>query len=91
MPLELVTEAPKTEDFTPLSEHQSQTPTTFFGARPVLHYHAPEAQLIVRRTEYDQQEVLRQIHTASDSEAEDVILVVDVWITSKYAPALSQV
>jgi nucleotide-sensitive chloride channel 1A len=28
------------EDFTPLSEYQSQTPETFHGGKAVLHYHA---------------------------------------------------
>lgn len=84
MPLELVTEAPKKEDFTPLSEHQSQTPSTFFGARPVLHHHSPEAKLTVRKSEYEQHDILSQIHSPPDTEAEEVVLNVDVWITSKY-------
>jgi len=25
------------DDFTPLPEHEAQTPSTFFGAKPVLH------------------------------------------------------
>ena len=32
MPIDLVSTAPKTDDFTPLSEHQAQTPSTFFGS-----------------------------------------------------------
>ena len=43
---------------------------------------------MVRRSEYDQHDVLRQIHNPSDSEPEDVILVVDVWITSKYVSSV---
>ncbi|KAG9193193.1 hypothetical protein G6011_03228 [Alternaria panax] len=39
MALQHVDSAPKAGDFTPLSEHQSQTPTSFFGAKPVLHAH----------------------------------------------------
>jgi nucleotide-sensitive chloride channel 1A len=31
--------APKTENFTPLKEHEEQTPTTFFDAKPVLYAH----------------------------------------------------
>jgi hypothetical protein len=83
MPLELVIEAPKKEDFTPLTEHQSQTPVTFFGSRPVLHHYSPEAKLAVRKNEYEQHDILRQIHTSSDADSEDVILNVDVWITSR--------
>jgi nucleotide-sensitive chloride channel 1A len=29
--------SPKIEDFTPLQEHQEQTPATFFGSKPVLY------------------------------------------------------
>jgi nucleotide-sensitive chloride channel 1A len=85
MPLELVTEAPQEESFTPLSEHQAQTPATFFGARPVLHHHSPRAKLAVRNSEYGQHEVLQQMASNTASEAEDVILEVDAWITSKYS------
>lgn len=90
MAFELVTQAPKHEDFTQLSEHQAQTPTTFFGARPVLHHYSADAKLVVRRSEYDEHDVLRQIHTSTDSETEDVVLVVDVWITSRYTLVYSQ-
>ncbi|KAK4501960.1 hypothetical protein PRZ48_007770 [Zasmidium cellare] len=38
--MEQITTAPAVADFTPLSEHQAQTPGTFFGSRPVLHLHA---------------------------------------------------
>ena len=85
MPLELVSTAPKEEDFTPLSQHQEETPITFFGAKPVLHHHSPEAKLAVRKSEYEQNEVLQQIVAASgaSAEAEDIAVDVDAWITSK--------
>ncbi len=31
----------------PLSEHQSQTPETYFGGKPVLHYHATGATALI--------------------------------------------
>ncbi|KAF2497151.1 hypothetical protein BU16DRAFT_458348 [Lophium mytilinum] len=37
MALEILSERPRLEAFTALEEHQSQTPNTFFGAKPVLH------------------------------------------------------
>ena len=84
MPLDLITEAPKTEDFIPLSEHQAETPITFFGSRPVLHHHSPAARLVVRKSEYDQHDILRQIYPSADADVEDVVFDVDVWITSKW-------
>lgn len=88
MTLELVTEAPRQENFTPLSEHQAQTPATFFGARPVLHHYSPGAKLAVRKSEYEQNEVLRQIETDVAAEEENVLLQVDIWVTSKYTAPL---
>jgi len=32
--------APELDTFTSLADHQSQTPATFYNARPVLHYQA---------------------------------------------------
>jgi nucleotide-sensitive chloride channel 1A len=85
MPLESVTVVPQHEDYTPLSEHQAQTPATFFGSRPVLHCHAPGAKLAVRRSEYESNEILRQIEVSPRTEDEGILLDVDAWITSKYA------
>ncbi len=31
-------------DYTPLAEHQEQTPDSFYDAKPVLHYHATAAK-----------------------------------------------
>ncbi|OLN86928.1 hypothetical protein CCHL11_04546 [Colletotrichum chlorophyti] len=35
---------PALGDFTPIEEHQSQTPETFFGGKPVLHHHLEAAK-----------------------------------------------
>lgn len=93
MALDTISDAPTAESFTPLSEHQSQTPGTFFGGRPVLHYHSAEAKIRTSRTEYDQFTALHNLddaprrHSASNGEsgvAEDVVISgVDVWVTSK--------
>ncbi len=40
MPSTTIHAAPALDSFTPLSEHQEQTPTSFYNAKPVLHYHA---------------------------------------------------
>ncbi|KAF2203809.1 hypothetical protein GQ43DRAFT_454213 [Delitschia confertaspora ATCC 74209] len=37
MALRVVEKTPALEDYTPLSEHQEQTPSTFFGGKPVLY------------------------------------------------------
>ncbi|KAF2172745.1 hypothetical protein M409DRAFT_62456 [Zasmidium cellare ATCC 36951] len=38
--MEQITAAPSPSAFTPLSDHQAQTPGTFFASKPVLHLHA---------------------------------------------------
>ncbi|KXH64085.1 hypothetical protein CSAL01_01332 [Colletotrichum salicis] len=35
---------PSLGDFTPIEEHQSQTPASFFGGKPVLHFHLEGAK-----------------------------------------------
>lgn len=35
---------PSLEDFTPIEEHQSATPASFFGGKPVLHFHLEGAK-----------------------------------------------
>jgi len=37
MSIQLLPKPSEVQDFTPLAEHEAQTPSTFFGARPVLH------------------------------------------------------
>jgi len=44
---------PKLEEFTALSEHQEQTPTTFFGGKPVLHYHVEGAKAWIAKDQVD--------------------------------------
>ncbi|KAJ2902385.1 hypothetical protein MKZ38_000631 [Zalerion maritima] len=43
MPPTTIRTAPAVADFTPLAEHQSRTPDTFFGGKPVLHAHFVDA------------------------------------------------
>lgn len=38
---------PSLDAFTPLTEHQSTTPSTFFSETPVLHYHGPNARALI--------------------------------------------
>jgi len=40
MPPATIHAAPPLDSFTALADHQAQTPTSFYGTKPVLHYHA---------------------------------------------------
>ncbi|RKF63860.1 putative benzoylformate decarboxylase protein [Erysiphe neolycopersici] len=39
--------APALDSFTPLAEHQSKTPTTFYKGKPVLYFHDSKAKAII--------------------------------------------
>ncbi|KAI1005226.1 hypothetical protein K3495_g2991 [Podosphaera aphanis] len=47
MPITKITSAPSLESFTPLAEHQSQTPSSFHEGKPILHYYDHGARLLV--------------------------------------------
>lgn len=94
MALVKITEAPSRETFTALADHQSETPTTFFGSKPVLHYHSPNATIVVAKSQCDEFDILRDLQASTttevagtsngDSVAEMVTITgVDAWVTSK--------
>jgi chloride channel, nucleotide-sensitive, 1A len=47
MPPTTIHSAPALDTFTTLADHQSQTPTSFYGAKPVLHYHGVGVRALV--------------------------------------------
>ena len=46
--MERISTAPTNASFTPLSVHQSQTPSSFYSGPPVLYHHSPSATLSIR-------------------------------------------
>lgn len=75
--------APKIEDFTPLQEHQEQTPSTFFGAKPVLYAHYTNVTLSAPPGQLQQDAVFAKFSTEQDGEA---LLAknVDIYVNSEY-------
>ena len=49
--MEILHTAPIASSFIPLSEHESQTPDSFFSGPPILYHHSPSATL--RLDSYD--------------------------------------
>ncbi|KAF2090886.1 hypothetical protein K490DRAFT_11615, partial [Saccharata proteae CBS 121410] len=93
MALETLTTAPDSASFTPLAEHQSQTPGSFFGGKPVLHLHSPNATLVVSQAALQDQTVFPDLRattstsgtaTNGDSESDTQLEIpgIDVWVTS---------
>ena len=49
--MEILYSLPSQSQFTPLTEHQSTTPTNFYSSRPVLHHHSRSATLLLTRSD----------------------------------------
>ncbi|OWY45975.1 hypothetical protein AA0120_g9676 [Alternaria tenuissima] len=74
--------APKADDFTPLSEHQSQTPTSFFSAKPVLHAHYEGMTLVAAADQLKQDAAFSKFSSRREGE-EDFVDGIDVWVSSE--------
>jgi nucleotide-sensitive chloride channel 1A len=90
MAVEVVSEAPNANSFTPLLEHQSQTPNTFFGGQPVLYFHSSGARIIVSRSQFDENSILHELQSPADIDSsnggpQDEILIseIDIWVSSR--------
>jgi chloride channel, nucleotide-sensitive, 1A len=56
--MEVLQEAPKSDSFIPLSEHQSATPASFYSGPPVLHYHGGRCKVIILERDLKQSPAL---------------------------------
>lgn len=87
MALERIETPPAIEAFTLLSEHQEQTPGTFFGGKPVLHLHSPGAKVRISKEDLESQPgtllaLQDSPRLSATLEGEVVIEDIDVWVTS---------
>lgn len=93
MPAETIRAPPALGDYVPLSEHQSQTPATFFGGKPVLHYHATGGKAWVSASQAQSLPIFPrdsttqptgpEAATLQGSEDELVEQTVDIYTTSE--------
>ncbi|MCJ1475780.1 hypothetical protein MMC13_004444 [Lambiella insularis] len=94
--MEVLHEAPSTSSFTPLSEHQSQTPSSYYSSTPVLHHQSFATKLIVSEYEDFPSSPLFKLADATstksavtngdtDHDTPDEVVVdgVDIWVTSE--------
>jgi chloride channel, nucleotide-sensitive, 1A len=56
--MEVLQEAPKSDTFVPLSEHQSATPASFYLGPPVLHYHSGHCKVVILKRDLSQSPAL---------------------------------
>lgn len=64
MPPTTIRSAPALDSFTSLEDHQSQTPASFYEAKPVLHHHIVGAGVLIAS---DQKLKLPIFHPASST------------------------
>ncbi|KAF2663785.1 hypothetical protein BT63DRAFT_483958 [Microthyrium microscopicum] len=87
MAIEAVGTAPTKESFKPLTEHQAQTPETFFGGQPILYLHCPKSRVLVSKSQLEENPLLKDLQVTASSEVEgsDEIIIpdVDIWVSSQ--------
>ena len=88
-------EAPALDTFTSLADHQSQTPTSFYNAKPVLHAHLMSAYAtssvehisklpIFNQAREGDADIVPHVETEEGNTVEKVRAVVEVFVTSEY-------
>ncbi|KAL6706309.1 hypothetical protein ACN47E_005599 [Coniothyrium glycines] len=83
MALRHLSTAPKDDDFVPLQEHQEQTPSTFFGAKPVLHAHYAGLTLSAPSSQLQQDVAFSRFSTESDG-GDALVKDVSIWVNSEH-------
>ena len=74
---------PKTSDFTPLEEHQEQTPATFFNAKPVLYVQQNLLTLSIPASQLEQDSIFAKFSSERDDE-EVLVKDVGIWVNSEW-------
>ncbi|KAG9231483.1 regulator of volume decrease after cellular swelling-domain-containing protein [Amylocarpus encephaloides] len=87
MPPTTIHSAPALDTFTTLVDHQTQTPTHFFGTKPVLHYHATRARAVAPRNQISKLPLFADGEAVPSEAAEAgsgvVVELVDVFVSSE--------
>jgi nucleotide-sensitive chloride channel 1A len=83
MSIRHVNTAPEASAFTPLQEHQEQTPTTFFGAKPVSYANYSGVTLSAPASQLQEDAAFAKFTTTTDGD-DTLIKDVDIWVTSEY-------
>ncbi|OAL51113.1 hypothetical protein IQ07DRAFT_611003 [Pyrenochaeta sp. DS3sAY3a] len=73
--------APQPADFTPLQEHQEQTPETFFGAKPVLYAQYSGLTISALPEQLEQHPAFAKFNTERDG-ADALVKDVDIFVNS---------
>ncbi|KAF2801751.1 uncharacterized protein BDZ99DRAFT_402857 [Mytilinidion resinicola] len=88
MALEVLSERPQLEAFTALEEHQSQTPGTFFGGKPVLHCKHAGVTLQIPQNQLQSHAAIAKLQPTAVVDGPTTsqlatISNVEIWVTSE--------
>jgi hypothetical protein len=95
--MEIIHAAPVHSSFIPLSEHQSQTPTSFYSGPAVLYHHSDSSRIVILSSELHASPGLLTLadsptgngplsngNTDAAHQADEVVIDgVDIWVTSE--------
>lgn len=83
---------PALDSFTTLAEHQSQTPTSFYGAKPVLHYHGTGVRALISQDQVSKLPIFsssdaqqQETEEGGEAAATPKVESVDAFVSSEYA------
>ncbi|KAF2734319.1 hypothetical protein EJ04DRAFT_552741 [Polyplosphaeria fusca] len=82
MAFHLLSTAPTDEDYTPLAQHQEQTPLTFFGGRPILYERASGLTLVVPKDKLDSDAAIAKFSFVEEGD-NALVKDVDMWVNSE--------
>jgi hypothetical protein len=66
MPPTTIRSAPSLDSFTSLEDHQSQTPASFYGSKPVLYHHIVGAGILIPSIQRSKLPIFYSVETVID-------------------------
>ena len=95
--MEIIHEEPRASSYVPVSEHQSQTPSSFYSGPVVLYHESSSADLVILDSELASSPALSKLADdkipsaaatngdAGEHQGEEIVVPgVDIWVTSEY-------
>lgn len=90
--MEVLQNPPLASSFTPLAEHQSRTPQSFYDGPPVLHYHSSRCKVVILESDISASPALNTLRggvtvangSSEGQEGKEIVIDgVDVFVTSE--------
>ena len=91
--MEILHQEPQESAFVPLSEHQSQTPQSFYSGPPILYHLSKGARFVITAEDAERIPAISKLTEAAkeqwradfveDDQGGLMVEVVDIWVTSE--------